>query len=277
MAITDAQIHIWGADSPDRPWPATHGHPQRPEPLRADEVIAEMDAAGVDRAVIVPPSWEGNRNDLALKASEDYPGRFAVMGRLDIKDSGSADLAHWRDVPAIKGVRLTLGQPNRPSALEEGTAEWFWPQAEKYGLPVMVFAPGHTAGFASVAERYPDLRLIIDHLNIASRSIITEVPDAVEPLYDLARFPNVAVKISALPAFATEPYPFVSLRPHIRRVIGAFGAERCLWGSDLSRLPCPYIDWLRAITEDADYLSGEEKALIMGGAAARWLDWPETS
>ena len=40
-----------------------------------------MAAAGVDRAVIVPPSWEGDRNDLALAAAQAHPDKFAVMGR----------------------------------------------------------------------------------------------------------------------------------------------------------------------------------------------------
>lgn len=57
MLITDAQVHIWEVDRPDRPWP---GVPQRP-PHRANgfsakEMLAEMDAAGVDRAVVVPPN-----------------------------------------------------------------------------------------------------------------------------------------------------------------------------------------------------------------------------
>ena len=57
-------------------------------------------------------------------------------------------------------------------------------------------------------------------------------------------------------------------------MIGDFGADRCMWGSDLTHLPCPYIDWVRLIPE-ADFLSEEDKALVMGGALSRWLNWPE--
>ena len=70
MAIVDAQVHIWGADTPQRPWPpdgAANAHP--PVPLGMDELLREVDAAGVDRVVTVPPSWEGDRNDLALEAA----------------------------------------------------------------------------------------------------------------------------------------------------------------------------------------------------------------
>ena len=73
-AIIDAQIHVWGANTPDRPWPEggdllTIGD----VPFGADEVVERMDAAGVSRAVLVPPSWEGDRNDVALDAAQPVP------------------------------------------------------------------------------------------------------------------------------------------------------------------------------------------------------------
>src|SRR2546427_9155279 len=82
MQIVDAQVHIWGADTRDRPWPPGRAHQaQKPYPVTRDLVLAGMKEAGVDRAVLVPPSWEGDRNDLALEAARLYPDRFAVMGR----------------------------------------------------------------------------------------------------------------------------------------------------------------------------------------------------
>ena len=81
MLIVDAQVHIWAAETPDRPWPASgRGRAHRPEPFSKDDLLREMDAAGVAGAIIVPPSWEGDRNDLALEAARLHPERFAVMG-----------------------------------------------------------------------------------------------------------------------------------------------------------------------------------------------------
>ena len=82
MLIVDAQVHIWGADTPERPWPAGgRARAHRPVPFSKDDLLREMDAAGVARVVIVPPSWEGDRNDLALGGGAAHPDRFAVMGR----------------------------------------------------------------------------------------------------------------------------------------------------------------------------------------------------
>ena len=83
MTVIDAQVHIWGAETPERPWPpggAALAH--RPTPLGKDELLRDMDAAGVDRAIIVPPSWEGDRNDLAMEAALLHPDRFARDGQV---------------------------------------------------------------------------------------------------------------------------------------------------------------------------------------------------
>ena len=103
MLIVDAQVHIWGANTPERPWPARlEAH--RDVPIDKDELLREMDAAGVDRVVIVPPSWEGDRNDLALAAARAHPDRLAVMGRLDTEAPGArARVATWLDQPGMLG------------------------------------------------------------------------------------------------------------------------------------------------------------------------------
>jgi predicted TIM-barrel fold metal-dependent hydrolase len=68
-----------------------------------------MDEAGVDRAIIVPPSWEGDRNDYALDAAGARPDRFRVMGRIALKDKRAPHLlAAWKQQPGMLGVRLTF-------------------------------------------------------------------------------------------------------------------------------------------------------------------------
>ena len=78
MLIVDSQVHIWGANTPERPWPA-RAHAQREIPLGHEQLLKDMDEAGINRVVIVPPSWEGDRNDLAIEAVKQHPDRFAIM------------------------------------------------------------------------------------------------------------------------------------------------------------------------------------------------------
>src|SRR5215813_4029020 len=83
--IVDAQIHLWKAESEDWKW-VPGAQPQLPVPFTIERAISMMDEAGVDRAVIVPPSWPGDRNDYALEAVKRYPDRSRVMGKLPIQD-----------------------------------------------------------------------------------------------------------------------------------------------------------------------------------------------
>ena len=79
--IVDAQVHLWKAASEDWKW-VPGMKPQMPEPFTIEKLVPLMDQAGVDRVVVVPPSWPGDRNDYALEAAKRYPNRFAVMGRI---------------------------------------------------------------------------------------------------------------------------------------------------------------------------------------------------
>src|SRR5262245_36727051 len=163
--LVDAQVHLWKAASADWPW-VPGIKPQMPEPFTIEKLVALMDEAGVGRAVIVPPSWTGDRNDYALEAARRYPGRFGVMGRLALRDPSAATrLPSWRSQSGMLGVRLTfLGKD--AEMLSDGSAEWFWPAAEKAGVPVMFLAVEQGAYFSRVAERHPGLQLIVDHMGL---------------------------------------------------------------------------------------------------------------
>lgn len=98
MFIVDAQVHIWGADNPDRPWPAGRASSaQKPYPVTQELALAAMTEAGVDRAVLIPPSWEGDYNDLVLGAARWQPDRFAAMGRITLtKPESRALVPAWK-------------------------------------------------------------------------------------------------------------------------------------------------------------------------------------
>jgi predicted TIM-barrel fold metal-dependent hydrolase len=89
--IVDAQMHLWQAESDGWKW-VPGMKPQMDEPFTIERALPMMDEAGVDRAVIVPPSWPGDRNDYGLEAARRYPGRFAVMGRIPLQNPQSAAL-----------------------------------------------------------------------------------------------------------------------------------------------------------------------------------------
>lgn len=277
MLIVDAQVHIWGANTPERPWPARlEAH--RAVPIGKDELLREMDAAGVDSVIIVPPSWEGDRNDLALEAAQAHPDRFAVMGRFDPEAAGARErVAAWRTQPGMLGMRFTFHAPMLLPPLTEGRMDWLWAEAERHGIPVMVLISHALVHHIDrIAGRHPDLRLVMDHLALTRNTKDEDAFRDLDRLLALAKHPNVAVKTSALPCFTNDVYPYRRLHPWIQRVYDAFGPKRMFWGTDLSRLPCTYRQGITMFTEEIPWLSAEDKTWIMGRGVCEWLEWPRS-
>jgi len=279
MLIADAQVHIWAANTPERPWPARHA-PHQPVPFSKDDLLREMDAAGVQRAVLVPPSWEGERNDLALEAARLHPGRFAIMGRLDTEAPASRGvLATWRRQPGMLGLRFTFSRPGMREPLTDGRLEWLWNEAEAAALPIMVMVPRAMVELIDrVAERHPGLKLVMDHLSMISGTKDDGAFADLDKLLAIAKRANVAVKATALPCYTGDSYPYRRIHDHLRRVYDAFGPKRVFWGTDLTRLPCTYRQAITMFTEEIPWLTTEDKEWIMGRGVCEWLGWalPQT-
>src|SRR2546429_432628 len=140
MLIADARIHLWAADTPDRPWPPGGAQrAQKPYPVTKDMALAGMKEAGVDRL---------------------HPERFAVMGRL-ARGCSKAQ-------PGMLGMRFTFNTEQQRPWLTDGTADRLWPAAERAGIPMMMSVSGQLPAVDRLAERYPGLKLVVDHMGLRS-------------------------------------------------------------------------------------------------------------
>ena len=84
MIIIDSQVHIWGPETPDKPYMKEDASkPHRPVPLEYQELIQVMDTNGVQRTVCVPPTWEGYSNEESLKAARLHHHRTQSPGSVD--------------------------------------------------------------------------------------------------------------------------------------------------------------------------------------------------
>jgi len=239
--------------------------PHRAEPIGADEMVAMMDAAGVGRAVIVPPSPAGDSNLCALEAAAKYPGRFLVMGRFDPSaDDARERLEGWLRQPHMAGIRMTFHKPQWGRWLDDGSIDWFWADCERLGIPLMLLIPGRLDAVAAVARRHPRLRLIVDHLGLRSNLRDDEAFADLDVLLGLAALPNVFVKASAVPCYSTEPYPFRNLEAHLERIHAHFGPRRMFWGSDVSRLQCSYRQAVDHFLRELDFIAPSDLPWVMG-------------
>ena len=268
MLIVDAQVHIWGKNLPTNP-----SHRQITS-FSADDLLREMDEAGVDAAVIHPPGWDPDSGTLAIEAARQHPNRLAILGNFPLDRPESRALVDgWKQQPGMRGLRFTFQQPHMQSWPTDGTMEWLWPAVAKANIPVALAAASFLPAVGQIAERHPEARLIIDHLGrgggTKDDAAFANLPD----LLALGKYPNVAVKATAAPGYSSAPYPFTNIHDYLHQIYDAFGPQRMFWGTDITRMPCSWKECVTLFTEELPWLSESDKELVMGRALCQWLDW----
>ena len=272
MLIVDSQLHLWQNSR------MTAHHRQIPT-YSFDDALAEMDLAGVDCAVIHPPSSLGEPvNSYAVEAARQHPDRFCILGHFDLESPDRETIvARWRERPGMLGFRFTFNQPHQQAWWTDGSLDWFWSACEKAELPVGLLASGpNMAALARIAAAHPGLKLLVDHIGrggAAKRITDAAVFADLDQMLALARYPNIAIKLSAAPTYSSQPYPYRNIHGYLRRIIETFGPERTFWGSDLTRLPCSYHQCVTMFTEEMPWLKGRDLELVMGQAIVEWIGW----
>ena len=268
MLVVDAQVHIWENGIPTHP---AHRQISR---FSKDDLLQEMDAAGVHAAVIHPVDWDPNSNEVAVEAARQHPKRFAILGDFPLDRPESRGLVDgWKQRPGMLGLRFYFSPPHRRTWPTDGTMDWLWPAAERAGLPVALAAASFLPVVEQVAARHPGLKLIIDHLGrtvgLKDAACFANLPDMLA----LAKYPNVAIKATGAPSYSSDPYPYRNIHPYLRQIYDAFGPERMFWGTDITRMPCSWQQCVTMFTEELSWLSERDKELIMGRALCNWLGW----
>lgn len=267
MLIVDSQVHIW-----ENAKMASH-HRQIPT-YSKDDLLKEMDGAGVSAAIICPPASLYQVNDLAVEASKAHPDRIGVMGWFQIdKPEAREYVRTWMQRPGMLGYRWALNQPHQKTWWQDGAMDWLWPEAERLGIPLAFLVNDNMAAFGKVAERHPGLKLMIDHLGRISGTKDDAGFATLPDMLALAKYPNVAVKVSGAPSNSSEEYPWRNIHPYIRQIFDAFGPDRTFWGTDITRLSCTWREAVTMFTEEMPWLKGRDLELVMGRGLCNWLGW----
>ncbi len=267
MLIVDSQIHIWSQGTPN----AAH---RQVSSYSAEQVLKDMDAAGVDAAGIHPPGWDPNSNQVAIDAARKYPNRLAILGHFPLDKLESRALVDgWKGQPGMLGLRFTFMQPHQRNWPTDGTMDWLWPAAAKAGLPVGLAAGAFLPALGPIAERNPGTKLIIDHMGRPAGTKDDAAFANLSELTDLAKYPNVAVKLSGAPGNSSAPYPYANIHDYLKQMVDAFGPRRCFWGTDITRMPCSWKQCVTMFTEELSWLKGHDLELVMGRALCDWIGW----
>jgi predicted TIM-barrel fold metal-dependent hydrolase len=275
MQIVDAQVHAYERNHPGRPWIGQlHGPPS----ATGDEMVAAMDAAGVDGALLVSPySFYRYDASYALEVGAAHPGRFGLIKPVNPNDPAVAeDIAGWAKKKGAVAIRILLTYEATEDPADPGMNRVL-AAAARHALPVNLLCWGRLAQAKGLIERNPDTTIVIDHLGLLQPF---EPPVPAQPWADLpkvvelAAFENVRIKISGACTLSHERFPYADIWDPLARIFDAFGFDRCMWGTD----------WTRAIAlltykegVDAfrltDRLSANEMTALMGATLGKVYRW----
>ena len=276
MPIIDAQVHAYERDRPERPWAAVL---PGPDEVTGDAMIAAMDAANVDGAILVSP-FTMYRYDAsyAIDVYKKYPTRFRLVKPVDPTDPGVAEtIADWAGTEGAVAIRMLLAHGPAIDADSAGVAE-VMRAAARHGLPINLLCWGNLGDAAKLAAKHPDVTLVIDHLGL-QQPFAPPKPDApfadLPQVLDLAKHPNVTIKITGACTLSLKPYPYDDIWDPVRRIVDAYGIDHCMWGTDWTRAVnfLTYSEGVEPFRETTAFASNE-RAALMGGNLQRIYDWP---
>ena len=222
-----------------------------------ERLIANMDFAQVNAAVVVQEYIDGNQDEYLLKCKEKYPERIKVCSLYEEHDNYRLE---WFDGIKICGGRLTKVKLEELSPL--------FHQAEEKGMFVAIdLADGdaQVPAMKQLIKECPDLRIAIGHFGMVT-------VDGWQKQIELACNPNVYVESGGITwLFNSEYYPYPSAVNAILEARDICGIDKLMWGSDYPRT-------MTAITyrmsQDfiikSDKMTAEEKEKFLGLNAAKF-------
>jgi len=275
VAVIDIHPHIIAADSRRYPRAPLGGHQSvwsEERPVSVEQLIVEHDRAGIRNAALVQASTcYGHDNSYVADAVEAHPDRFTGVFSCDILAPDACDtMAHWM-ARGLTGLRLfTTGStmPGQAGWLDDPRSFPAWRKAEESRLPVclQMTAEG-IPQMENVLRRFPDLRVVLDHLARPSQE---DGPpyNAADSLWGLATVPGVYLKVTER-NFVGATKGKATPETFFGRLVSEFGAPRIAWGSNYPASERSLADLL-ALAEDAlRFLPETDREWIFSRTAQR--------
>jgi predicted TIM-barrel fold metal-dependent hydrolase len=275
MPTLDSQVHAYERNHPGRPWIGTL---TGPEEVTGDQMVAAMDAVGVDGAILVSPfSMYRYDASYALAVFAAHPSRFRLVKPVDPTDAAVVDtITAWVATTGTVGIRIFL-RDNASTDPADPAINRVLATAARHSLPVNVACTGRLEQAGQLAARNPNTRMVIDHLGLSQPH---EPPAPAKPFADLtkllalAQYDNVAVKISGACTLSHEPFPYADIWDPLRRIFDSFGFDRCMWGTDWTRAVrvLTYAQGVESFRV-TDRLSDSERHALMGSTLQNIYNW----
>ena len=272
MLVIDTHAHIYAEDDVQYP---TIDKPIRPPgksgSVRRLEALAKKNhVAGV--CVVQPGTYYRWDNRFICDVSKAHPKHMAGVCALDPDDANSPELLS-RNVTDY-GVRGLRSYTASDGHLYHPGVQALWRKAKQLGIVVNVFVNrDKTDDLARMLEKFPRLPVVIDHCLIPKPS--PDLDNALADMIRLAKFSNAYAKVSFLPLGSVEKNPFRDMHEPCKRIIAAYGPERCVWGSSF---PCElwtpkatYAQNLRLFTHEMGLTNATKESILGRTAQSLWF------
>ncbi len=281
--IVDAHIHVWSPDL-DR-YPLAPGfttedlwHPS----FTPDDHAVYSRQVGHVRINLVQMTWYGLDHSYIIDLIKSYPNTFVGTGMVPaVSDVSLADPG--RQMKALSEHGIHAFRVRGKGAQPQWGQREDWLNVEGYER---MFATGADENLAisfltgavdlpaidHMCERFPETPVILDHVEGVRVRDGAFPEDQMQTLCRLSRHPRVLVKIGPIHGIGDGMAPFHDLLPMIRRVVDAFGPDRCMWESDSGgpiEMKDPMQEFVASIDliKEADFLSPSDRDWILGGTA----------
>jgi len=274
LPIVDTHLHCFAGR--DARFPYHDRAPYRPETAATPEhLLTCMDEAGVDFAVIVHPepyqddhrylehclAVGGPRVKGTCLFFADRPGSVDQMAPLVRRNPGQ-----------IVAARVHAYAPGRLPPFGSPQLRYLWKTASDLGLAIQLhFEPRYAPGFEPLIREFSDTTVIIDHLGRPMQGTIEEHAVVI----GWSKYPNTVMKVSSLPD--QNRYPHRDVRPIMRQLTDAFGAERMIYGGGFNAeaTGASYRAYRQRAAALLDHLKPSDRARILGGTAASLFEFGE--
>jgi len=239
-----------------------------------EELLAHMDEAQVAAATIVQASTVyGNDNSYVADSVSRYPERFIGVGGIDPRlPDALTRLDYWVRNRGLAGMRIFAGGSTFGGAAwpDDPALNAFWDLATSLKVPLHLQVRFEdTARAGAIAAAHPNLPIVLDTLALMP---VDDGPrfGSAQPVFDLARYPNVLLKVTNLNLEAAVT-PRSTPQALIAALIGVFGARRIMWGSNFPNTrpsgEAPYAALVDEAQSALRECSLEERNWILAGTA----------
>lgn len=271
--VVDAHHHLWDRSLAqfDHSWQESEGLEKICHTFLPAHFKPLLDEVGVDRTVFVQTQHNLAENRWALALAEQYDWIAGIVGWVDLaSEDCEAQVDEFKAHPKFVGVRhVVQDEPDDNFLLRPDIARGLG-VLERHGVPYdLLFYVKHLHHAATVAQRHPNLPLVIDHL---AKPVIKS--GATEKWLDsfvaAAKCENVWCKLSGMVTEADwENWQPRDLKPYVETALEYFGPERLMFGSDwpVSLLAASYQEVFDALLECIGGVSESERAQILGATA----------